>query len=173
MIGLTATPHAKTPEDQIAFRYPLAAAIADKLVKTPLLVGRREDKSDATTKLLDGIALLRLKENAIASYRDRRVHSRSDDGAQAVGGVVRRDVVHVAHRRRDVGVAGVRLDLVEPVGADGHRAVGVAEVVDPDPLELGGVERRQHPAPERGLLDHLGGRVDEHEVGGVGEVLAL
>ena len=32
MIGLTATPHAKTPEDQIVFRYPLAAAIADKLV---------------------------------------------------------------------------------------------------------------------------------------------
>lgn len=35
LIGLTATPHKSTPEDQIIFRYPLAAAIAGKYVKTP------------------------------------------------------------------------------------------------------------------------------------------
>lgn len=68
MLGLTATPHPKTPEEQIIFRYPLAAAIADKLVKTPVIVGRKDDLHDSTTKLLDGIALLRVKEEAIATY---------------------------------------------------------------------------------------------------------
>src|SRR5690606_38040134 len=37
LIGLTATPHPKTPAEQIIFRYPLAAAIAEQLVKTPVL----------------------------------------------------------------------------------------------------------------------------------------
>jgi len=70
LIGLTATPHSKTPEDEIIFRYPLAAAIADKLVKTPVIVGRKDDRSDPATKLLDGIELLRLKERAVVAYSD-------------------------------------------------------------------------------------------------------
>jgi type III restriction enzyme len=69
LLGLTATPHKKTPADQIIYRYPLAAAIADKLVKTPVLVGRRDDRSDAKTKLLDGARLLDVKEKAIARWR--------------------------------------------------------------------------------------------------------
>ena len=68
LIGLTATPHRQTPDDSIIYRYPLAAAIADKLVKTPVLVGRKDDLSDPATKLLDGVALLELKEEAIANY---------------------------------------------------------------------------------------------------------
>lgn len=68
LIGLTATPHPKTPAEQIIFRYPLAAAIAEQLVKTPVLVGRRDDRSDIPTKLLDGIRLLELKEQAIARW---------------------------------------------------------------------------------------------------------
>jgi len=68
LIGLTATPHKKTPPDQIVYRYPLAAAIADRLVKTPVLVGRRDDRSDPTTKLLDGVRLLEIKEQAIARW---------------------------------------------------------------------------------------------------------
>lgn len=68
LLGLTATPHPRTPEDEIIYRYPLAAAIADKLVKTPVLVGRRDDRKDAPTKLLDGIRLLELKEQAIARW---------------------------------------------------------------------------------------------------------
>ena len=58
LIGLTATPHKKTPLDQIIFRYPLAAAIADKLVKTPVIVGRKDDRSDPLTKLTDGVTFL-------------------------------------------------------------------------------------------------------------------
>ncbi len=41
LVGLTATPDKKTPAEQIIFRYPLAAAIADQLVKTPVIVGRK------------------------------------------------------------------------------------------------------------------------------------
>ena len=68
LVGLTATPHKKTPEEQIIYRYPLAAAIADRLVKTPVLVGRKDDRSDPETKLLDGIRLLEAKREAIARY---------------------------------------------------------------------------------------------------------
>jgi type III restriction enzyme len=68
LIGLTATPDKKTPRDQIIFRYPLAAAIADKLVKTPVIVGRKDDRTDSLTKLTDGVTLLHFKSEAIASY---------------------------------------------------------------------------------------------------------
>lgn len=68
LLGLTATPHKKTPPDQIIYRYPLAAAIADRLVKTPVLVGRKDDRADPQTKLLDGIRLLEFKEQAITRW---------------------------------------------------------------------------------------------------------
>ncbi len=68
LIGLTATPHRQTPDEQIIYRYPLAAAIADRYVKTPVLVGRKDDRTDPTTKLSDGVALLELKEQAGERY---------------------------------------------------------------------------------------------------------
>jgi type III restriction enzyme len=67
-LGLTATPHRLTPKGQIIYRYPLAAAIADKLVKTPVIVGRKDDRTDALTKLSDGVTLLRAKEKAIKAH---------------------------------------------------------------------------------------------------------
>jgi len=71
LVGLTATPDKKTPKDQIIFRYPLAAAIADKLVKTPVIVGRKDDRKDPLTKLTDGIRLLNAKREAITAYAER------------------------------------------------------------------------------------------------------
>jgi type III restriction enzyme len=68
LIGLTATPDRRTPTDEIIYRYPLAAAIADRLVKTPVLVGRKDDRTDPATKLLDGVRLLELKERAIVRW---------------------------------------------------------------------------------------------------------
>lgn len=68
LVGLTATPDKKTPEDQIIFRYPLAAAIADKLVKTPVIVGRRDDRDDDLTKLSDGVTLLQTKAGPAEEY---------------------------------------------------------------------------------------------------------
>ncbi len=66
LVGLTATPHKKTPKEAIYFRYPLAAAIADELVKSPVIVGRSDDRRDTQTKLLDATRLLDLKEQALA-----------------------------------------------------------------------------------------------------------
>jgi type III restriction enzyme len=68
LVGLTATPHPKTPQEQIVYRYPLAQAIADRNVKTPVIVGRKDDLADPLTKLLDGVALIELKEAVIARY---------------------------------------------------------------------------------------------------------
>lgn len=68
LIGLTATPHKRTPAEQIIFRYPLAAAIADKHVKTPVVVGRRDDRHDLLTRLNDGTTLLDHKRQAVQAY---------------------------------------------------------------------------------------------------------
>lgn len=68
LVGLTATPHPKTPPEHIIYRYPLAQAIADRNVKTPVIVGRKDDLVDPMTKLLDGITLLELKEGVIERY---------------------------------------------------------------------------------------------------------
>jgi type III restriction enzyme len=68
LIGLTATPHKKTKPEEIIYRYPVAAAIADKLVKTPVVVGRKDDRSDIATKLNDGITLLEAKRATVESY---------------------------------------------------------------------------------------------------------
>jgi type III restriction enzyme len=68
LIGLTATPHAKTPDEQIVYRYPLAHAIAAKYVKTPVIVGRTDDRADVETKLRDGLTLLHAKGAALERY---------------------------------------------------------------------------------------------------------
>ncbi len=118
LIGLTATPHPKTPEDLIVYRYPLAAAIADQYVKTPVIVGRRDDKKDPRTKLLDGVSLLETKRVIADKYalvnRTRRVNpimlvvARDIDEAEAWADVVRAedfrdgtysDAVLVVHSR--------------------------------------------------------------------------
>jgi type III restriction enzyme len=71
LIGLTATPHAKTNQDHIVFRYPLAEAIADGYVKVPVLVARRDGSSDLRRQLGDGVILLRHKAAALAAYADQ------------------------------------------------------------------------------------------------------
>lgn len=70
VVGLTATP-ATSDKDQVVYRYPLARAIKDELVKTPVLVARKDDRNDDHTKLLDGVTLLR--------YKERLAHARCDE----------------------------------------------------------------------------------------------
>ena len=70
IVGLTATP-AKSDEKLVVYRYPLARAIKDQLVKTPVLVARKDDRNDDHTKLLDGVTLLR--------YKERLAHARCDE----------------------------------------------------------------------------------------------
>lgn len=67
VVGLTATPLPGS-ESRIIYKYPLAAAIADRYVKTPVIVGRKDDRSDIETKLLDGATLLRAKSQAAEAY---------------------------------------------------------------------------------------------------------
>jgi type III restriction enzyme len=65
LVGLTGTPHGKTPEEQIIYRYPLTAAIASEYVKTPVIVGRKDDRTDDQVQLRDGAALLEAKGRAL------------------------------------------------------------------------------------------------------------
>lgn len=67
VIGVTATPD-KRDEDLVVYRYPLSDAIADKFVKTPVLVARKDDRRDDNTKLLDGVTLLKYKEQVAHAY---------------------------------------------------------------------------------------------------------
>jgi type III restriction enzyme len=99
IVGLTATPHKKTPEDAIIFRYPLAAAIADRLVKTPVIVGRKDDRTDSETKLADGLNLLRVKSELAHAYADENglprvnpvmlVVAQTAEEAEEYGGILR------------------------------------------------------------------------------------
>ncbi|MFF0991456.1 DEAD/DEAH box helicase [Kocuria nitroreducens] len=93
LIGLTATPHKSTPADQIIFRYPLAAAIAGKYVKTPVIVGRRDDKHDPVTKLLDGTTLLERKRELADEWAAAQGVSR----VNPVMLVVARDITEAEH----------------------------------------------------------------------------
>jgi type III restriction enzyme len=67
LVGLTATP-AKSDLDKVVYRYPLARAIADGYVKTPVLVGRKDDASGVETQLRDGLLLLEAKQKAADAY---------------------------------------------------------------------------------------------------------
>jgi type III restriction enzyme len=99
LVGLTATPDKKTPEEQVIFRYPIAAAIADKLVKTPVIVGRRDDRTDLLTKLTDGVTLLNAKTEALAAYAGAHgvapvnpvmlVVAKTTDDADEIGQILR------------------------------------------------------------------------------------
>jgi len=104
LLGLTATPPKGAP---VIYRYPLAAAIAERYVKTPAIVGRRDDRSDPITKLTDGVRLLDAKKLAIDQYRATHTDTpvinpvmlvvcASKDDADEVEGILR-------HRRFENG----------------------------------------------------------------------
>lgn len=67
LIGLTATPD-KKDLGKVIYHYPLARAIADKYVKTPVLVGRKDDAGGVETRLRDGLLLLEAKQKAADDY---------------------------------------------------------------------------------------------------------
>lgn len=67
VVGVTATPE-EDDDDLVVYRYPLAKAIADQFVKTPVLVARKDDRKDDHTKLLDGVTLLKYKEQVAHAY---------------------------------------------------------------------------------------------------------
>ncbi|UOY01647.1 DEAD/DEAH box helicase [Blastococcus sp. PRF04-17] len=99
LVGLTATP-AKSDLSKVIYQYPLARAIADKYVKTPVLVGRTDTADSVEVRLRDGLTLLRAKQKAADAYADAHglprvnavmfVVADSIDSAQAVSTVLRR-----------------------------------------------------------------------------------
>lgn len=69
LVGLTATP-AKADQDKVIYQYPLARAIADEYVKTPVLVGRKDKLTGVEVQLRDGLRLLDAKQVAADAYAD-------------------------------------------------------------------------------------------------------
>ena len=67
LIGLTATPD-PVDEDKIVYRYSLAEAIADQLVKIPVIVYRQDGHKDIRTQLADACHLLRIKAAAYEAW---------------------------------------------------------------------------------------------------------
>lgn len=67
LVGLTATPD-PADEDKIIYRYSLAEAIADGLVKVPVIVYRQDGHRDIETQLADACHLRRIKAAAYATW---------------------------------------------------------------------------------------------------------
>jgi type III restriction enzyme len=148
LVGLTATPHKKTPSEQVIYRYPLAAAIAQRYVKTPVIVGRKDDKHDLTTKLLDGLVLLDHKRSVASEWANRRqlpqvnpvmlVVARDTTEADAIAAIVRSDdfrdgryrdavlVVHSNVKEAEEPAALAQLAAVEHPGSPIRVVVSVA-----------------------------------------------
>jgi type III restriction enzyme len=137
LVGLTATPHKKTPKDAIIFRYPLAAAIADRHVKTPVLVGRKDDRNDEATKLLDGISLLETKHEAVKKYCAANPEVKPVNPVMLVVAPTIDDAERVATDLRDPGFLGGRY-------AD-HVLVVHSKKADEDLAKLEAVEDDDSP----------------------------
>ena len=69
LVGLTATPDA-ADLDKVIYRYSLAEAIADQLVKIPVIVYRQDGLKDTATQLADAARLRELKEPAWRAYAE-------------------------------------------------------------------------------------------------------
>jgi type III restriction enzyme len=67
LVGLTATPD-PADEGKVIYRYSLAEAIADGLVKVPVIVYRRDGHKDVATQLADACHLRRIKAAAYSTW---------------------------------------------------------------------------------------------------------
>ncbi len=69
LVGLTATPDA-ADLDKVIYRYTLAEAIADQLVKVPVIVYRQDGLKDTAVQLADAVRLRDAKEPAWLAWGD-------------------------------------------------------------------------------------------------------
>lgn len=67
LVGLTATPD-RGDLDKVLYHYPLARAIAEHYVKTPVVVGRKDAARGVEIQLRDGLVLLEAKQRAVEEY---------------------------------------------------------------------------------------------------------
>lgn len=75
LVGLTATPDS-ADLDKVIYRYSLAEAIADRLVKVPVVVYRQDGLKDIETQLADAAHLRALREPAWYAYADQQGRER-------------------------------------------------------------------------------------------------
>lgn len=69
VVGLTATPdRADVEAGKVVYRYTLAEAIADRLVKVPVIVYRQDGRKDLGTQLADACSLRAKKEAVWVAY---------------------------------------------------------------------------------------------------------
>ncbi|MGW5216388.1 DEAD/DEAH box helicase [Nocardia sp. NPDC004085] len=71
IVGLTATPD-ESDLDKVVFQYSLADAIADGLVKTPVIVYREDGQKDIETQLSDACHLRARKEEVWHVWADQK-----------------------------------------------------------------------------------------------------
>ncbi len=69
LVGLTATPD-EADEPKVIYRYSLAEAIADGLVKVPVIVYRQDGHKDITTQLADACHLRTVKAAAYQTWAE-------------------------------------------------------------------------------------------------------
>jgi type III restriction enzyme len=69
LVGLTATPD-RSDADKVIFHYSLGEAIADRLVKVPVIVYREDGHKDERTQLLDACHLRSVKEAAALKWAE-------------------------------------------------------------------------------------------------------
>jgi type III restriction enzyme len=69
LVGLTATPD-PADENKVIYRYSLAEAIADGLVKVPVIVYRQDGHKDIETQLADACHLRRIKAAAYTTWAE-------------------------------------------------------------------------------------------------------
>ncbi len=74
LVGLTATPD-PADEDKVIYRYSLAEAIADGLVKVPVIVYRQDGHKDIETQLADACHLRRIKAAAYSTWAEGTGHT--------------------------------------------------------------------------------------------------
>ena len=133
LIGLTGTPTKKMRE-RVIYRFPLAAAIAEKYVKTPVIVGRKDDRDDPRTKLSDGVRLLELKQRAVDEFAER-------EGADPVNAVMLVVAQSIQEARRYTNL------LESESFAEGKYAQRVLEIHSKSPDEdLAELEAVENPA---------------------------
>ena len=134
LIGLTGTPHRRTPDEQIIYRYPLAAAIATQYVKMPVIAGRKDGRTDPDTKLRDGVALLDAKANRVATYRQEHPDAREVNPVMLVVANSIEEAADLAERVR------------APDFAEGRFAEAVLEVHSDSPDNaLAKLDTVEHP----------------------------
>lgn len=128
VVGLTATPDTSQVADVI-YQYPLAQAIADRLVKTPCIAGRTDNRGDTVTRLQDALVLLEAKKVAADAY------------AAATGGATINPVLLVVARSiADADEVADRLRQPDMFNSDDAVLVIHSQADDDDLARLAAVE---------------------------------